>query len=113
MDPNKFGLANYPKDEKPGRVYEVVDITSEEVYYPAGIYPTLIEALQSLDDTNPEDYPSFESDDQDYFEVEIRARPFGFGDFWRAVATCVWVREYDDDENFNWVQSLKVQTNDK
>jgi hypothetical protein len=78
------------------RVFEVVDATSDEQYWTLGIFPTLPEALAALDGCTPDDLPGDHGEYDDFCQVEIRERKFGWGGTGKAVCSREWAGEHND-----------------
>lgn len=81
-------------------VYEVIDRSDDEQYYPLGIFLDRESALKVLD----ADKPPLNDGDLDYVTHEVRIRPVGFNPYAeRAIATRSWERKYDEaDDDIGW-----------
>ena len=78
-----------------GSIFELVDNTSEETYYPMGYYFSLEDALEAIRDKAepPTDDP------EEYVRLEVRQHKIGVLRWWqsgRNVATLEWTAKYDD-----------------
>jgi len=75
------------------RIYEVVDASNEENYWPLGLFLSESEAMSLLDGESP----PYSDDDPESVLIEVRSRPVGFHPHeYTTVASRVWVRTYDD-----------------
>ncbi len=85
-------------------VYEIVDATSDEQYWPLGIFPTLAEATAAL--SGCREPPSDNA--EEFCRIEVRERAVGWGDLGKCVHVQEWVSYYDElaDE---WKWKLKPQ----
>ena len=80
-------------------VFELVDATSEETWYPLGLWATLDEAMRALASCkDPDDFGS-PCDSEDYFAVEIRERRYGWTDQGKTIFTQKWRQKYDETED--------------
>jgi len=85
-----------------GSIFELVDNTSEETYFPMGLFLTLEDAINAVKDRSepPTDDP------EEYAKLEIRERRVGKLTWWdngRNVATLEWYAEYSDElEDWKW-----------
>ncbi len=94
-------------------IYEVVDISSEEIYYPLGVFSTLKEAKNRVINFNK--YvaisPFTEYGDGDYEKIAIRKRPFGWSE--DGTTLMVFRREifYPEDSEIDpfWVLSVEFK----
>ena len=79
----------------PTHVYEAVDCTNDEMYFPVGIWHSLEDAANACDGDEP---PCDEqSGDDDRIVVEIRERAIGFSEHGKRVASFEWERDWDND----------------
>jgi hypothetical protein len=80
--------------KKPDTVYEVVDATDDEQYYPLGIFLSPEQALSLLDGAEP----PYDENGVDSVTLEVRGRKVGFkpNHFW-VVASRTWVRDYESE----------------
>ena len=91
-------------------VFEVVDASDEEKYYPLGIYLDEAEALAVLD----ADAPPYNDDDPESVVVEVRRRPTGFHPHaFAVIATRTWVRDYETGDGHGWIPRPIDRPNDK
>lgn len=80
-------------------VYELVDATSDEVYYPLGIFEDLAGLVRDLGKYNPNDLDEFDSSQDGYYRVEVRKRVIGWKNSeFAPVLIIEWTADYDDDE---------------
>lgn len=84
-------------------VFELTDVTDEEMYYPIGIWLTLGEAIAYVDRCKePDDLGSDQCHD-DTCRVEIRERKIGRSTHGKAVFERQWVQDYNDaDDKYEW-----------
>lgn len=77
-------------------VFELVDVTDEEMYYPLGIWLSLEEAIAVVDQCkdDPAALPS-PIEYEEYAKVEIRERRIGWSENNLAVFERKWVKDYD------------------
>src|SRR5574343_663862 len=80
----------------PTTVYEVVDATDDEMYYPLGLFTDPAKALSLLDGAEP----PYSEDNPESVTIEVRGRKLGFNphSFW-VVAKRTWERVYDDSDS--------------
>ncbi len=77
------------------RIYEVVDATDDERYWPLGVFLSRDAAMSLLDGAEP----PFNDDEPESVTVEVRSRLIGFHPHQREIiASRTWVREYEDDK---------------
>ncbi|MEM6979238.1 MAG: hypothetical protein AAF539_06175 [Planctomycetota bacterium] len=88
-------------------MYEVIDHSDEEMYYPMGCFDSVEEAAESIKsyfDRNQEPKTSWQNGgESDSVKIEVRKLPEGWGDpetVWVAEYTRSWIDELDDD---SWV----------
>lgn len=75
-------------------IYEVVDCTDDERYYPLGVY---LDKQEAIDVLKCEEPPHNE-DDPEAVSIEVRERPLGFHPHqFKTVAERQWVRTYGDE----------------
>ncbi len=76
-------------------VFEVVDVTSEEVYWTLGVWLTLETAMATLDVSDPEEISCNDADEYDgYRMIEVRERKIGWGGVGKRIARIEWKRDY-------------------
>jgi hypothetical protein len=81
---------------EPAVVYEVIDVTDDEMYFPVGVWLNLEEALEALDGIeNPQELTD-SYDDGESCVYEVRARKVGFGEMGTRVKRIAWTMEYDE-----------------
>jgi len=92
-----------PRMENITEVFDVIDVSDEDVFFPLGIFLSLKAAKEALK-TGPSD--EWESDsfrDSDICTVEVRKRPIGFGGIGRPLLTISWEQEYNEEKDeFFW-----------
>jgi hypothetical protein len=85
-----------------GSIFELVDNTSEETYFPMGLFLTLEDVINAVKDRSE---PPID-DPEEYVKLEIRERRVGKLTWWdngRNVATLEWHSEYSDElEDWVW-----------
>ncbi len=97
-----------------GSVYEVVDCTSEEIFYPLGIYPTIDAALAAVMVDSPEEVGCFDHDEWDEcVRMEIRERAFGPSGHGKAVWHITWSLSYDATDEKLWARSTSPNAVDE
>ena len=84
-------------------IYEVTDVTDEEVYFSLGVFRSFLEATNAVKGDEPPETPA---DHEDHAAFNIRRRrlgkfqPFSQG---RRVATVKWLLEYSEEkDDFLW-----------
>lgn len=90
-----------------GKVYEIVDATSDEQYFTLGVWLTLAEAIKELEGCNePADFCAPSADDNDGVSIiEIREREIGWSDCYpgKVVYTKRWIEDYDEErDEYAW-----------
>jgi hypothetical protein len=81
-------------------IYELVDATNDEMYYPLAIYLTMEDALKNA--RTPPDVWNSDGYIDDYAKLEIRERPVGWSAEMIEVKFIIeWENLYDEeiDEN--------------
>jgi hypothetical protein len=97
--------------ESPGSVFEVVDISNDEHYWPLGVFPSLHAALCALDGMDPDGLP-IERSSEDYCRIEIRERAYGWSEEGRRVAVIEWDKKYNEaDKVCGWYRSCPTPEN--
>lgn len=77
----------------PEYIYELVDATDAERYYPLGIEFDLVALIQAAEQHDPSCWQEEHGDDEMAI-AEIRAKPPGLlGHDYRVVWRCKWVRD--------------------
>lgn len=84
-----------------GSVFELVDCTDDEIYFPMGLFLSLEDALSKVKDRNepPTDDP------EEYVKMEVRERQTGklrWRDNGKTVATINWIQDYVESKD-EWV----------
>ena len=84
-----------------GSVFELVDCTNDETYYPMGLFLSLEDALAQVKDLKepPTDDP------EEYVKMEVRERQVGKLRWWdngKTVATITWIQDYIEAKD-EWV----------
>ena len=92
----------FPREEDGAKVYEVVDVTDEERYWPLGVFFNEADAMSVLDSETP---PNDDNDHEDCVTIEVRSRKIGY---WphehTTIASRTWVQQYDDEKpEQNWI----------
>jgi hypothetical protein len=85
----------------PCSVFELVDCTNEETYFPMGLFLSLEDALAQVKDL---DEPPTENPEE-YVKMEIRERQIGKLSWWdngKTVATITWIQDYIEAKD-EWV----------
>ena len=85
-------------------VYEVVDSTSDEMYFPLGMYLTLQEAIAAIERAATDsDYPISEHADE-YEKINVIERGFGWGIDGKTVYKFERTAQWSDDgDEVLWV----------
>ena len=78
------------------KVYETCDTTSDEQYFPLGIWPTLEEALAAFDTEDADDINDISGHREDSLDVEIREREFGLSEHGKTIKKMQWRKTYDE-----------------
>ena len=83
------------------KIYEVVDATNNETYYPLALYLILDEAISSIENITPDEWNSDGYID-DYTKIEVRERSLG----WRSevgdvVFILEWNKVYNEETDVN------------
>lgn len=83
-------------------VFEVIDQTNEEMFYPLGIFPTLKEAKEAVLNIKKDERISFYSEDY-YEKIEIKEREMGWTEEGKTVFILECEEVYDEkDDEFYW-----------
>ena len=91
----------------PQPIFEAVDCSDDERYYPIGLWLSLEQALADLDVADPSGFGS-DGDPEGLFEVAVYQREIGFCDLGRKVATLEWRQVFDDTgDELAWVRHRK------
>jgi len=73
------------------RLFELVDATSDEMYYPLGIFTELADAIAESKQHDPS---GWDEDHDERAVAEIRARELGLsGHHYKVLWRCFWVRD--------------------
>jgi len=97
-----------------GSVYEVVDCTSEETFYPLAIYLTLDDAIAACMVDSPEEIGCVDHDEwDDSVRIEIRERRVGPSGHGRSVWTFAWNYSYDADDEKIWSRRVSPNVKDQ
>ena len=84
-------------------VFEIIDKTSDEMYFPLGIFKTLDEAKSKLENWPKDERISEFSDGEEYEKIEINERKFGWTENGKTVFTLERHEVYnDDDDEYYW-----------
>jgi hypothetical protein len=92
------------------KIYEIVDNTDDEIYYPLGLFPTFELARSSIEQADPEQPISEYASDSDYEEISIFEREFGWTEHGRKVYKIERERVYDDKEDDFFWKVTKTET---
>lgn len=81
-------------------IFEIVDATNEEAYYPLGISLSLDHAIKEIQVDDPSDIGCDEADDYDGHRiVEIRRREAGWSGRGECVFRSEWTNHYDEEKD--------------
>ena len=90
-----------------GSVYEIVDCTSEELFYPLGIYLTLDDALAAVMVDSPEQVGCVDHDEWDQsVQMEIRERCIGPSGHGTALWDITWSFSFDAEDEKLWSRRI-------
>ena len=78
-------------------VYELVDVSDDEMYLPIGIFSSLEKAIAAVESWG--DNPELENGLDEYQEVQVRQRKLDSFDNFREVWAREWTRDF---ENSKW-----------
>lgn len=82
-------------------VFELVDSSDDERYYPLGIFLTQEDAEAALGN-EPWDLAEYPDE---YVELELRKRVIGLSDSGSVVWTRKWQEEYNEDgDEMEWIE---------
>jgi len=97
----------------PCSVFEAVDATNEEQYWPLGIWMTLQDALTALRVDDPKTIGCNDADDfEEYRLIEIRERKTGWCGAGTVVSKMEWRETYDEaSDEFKWTRIETPNTN--
>jgi hypothetical protein len=85
-------------------VYEVVDATDPEIYWPLGMFLTRESAMQAITVDDPDSIRGGGSLD-DFRVMEVRERKIGFGEHRNVVGKMTWTSEYDEaKDEYKWTR---------
>lgn len=85
-------------------VYELVDVTDEESYYPLGVFLDLNTAVREAEQCDPSNWNG--DDRERYARSEIRERALGLSGYdYRVLWRCCWMQEETEPESgeYAWV----------
>ena len=77
-------------------VYEIVDSSDDEMYFPVGIFSSLEKAIAAVERWGND--PELENGLDEYQKIEIRQRRLDSFDNFREVWTREWVWDFEDDK---------------
>jgi hypothetical protein len=85
-------------------VYEIVDATDDEVYWPLGMFTSLESAKQALDKCScPDDLSRNLYESDEFCRIEIRERNIGWGGVGKCVLVQEWVSKYNEGrDEYEW-----------
>jgi hypothetical protein len=80
-----------------GKIYEIVDSTSDEMYFTMGLFSELGAAEDAVMGGEPDTLPRADFDG-DFIRIEIRERDLNdlTDSLGKTVRTYEWIREYED-----------------
>lgn len=88
------------------KIYEAIDVSDDEMYFPIGWWDSLDNARQAFNHSTPDMFDSSGSDtlEKESYIIEVKERSIGFSDnngktVGRIEWTCFWNDERDD---FEW-----------
>jgi len=85
-------------------VFEMVDATDDEQYFPIGIWLTLESAMTALNECKDPDDVGSDGCHEDYFKVEIRQHQIGWSGHGKLVYQREWTNNYDEaKDEYNWI----------
>ena len=80
-------------------VYEIVDCSNDEIYYPMGIYLDEQQAIKELEDA---EYHEAHYPEAEHVKMEVRRRKVGYSrDNYETVYEAVW-EERESGETGDW-----------
>ena len=82
--------------ERKQSAFELVDRTDEEMYYPLGIFLTLKDAVDAVEQQAEPWQLSEQAYDGDYVRLEIRERQVGLSQHGEVVWSRSWENIYDE-----------------
>lgn len=88
-------------------VYELVDVTGDDVYWSLGLFESVELAEECIRYTTEKDGqpPRSEMCDGCRVDLELRRREFGPGDSHKTIWRRSWIEEVDEsNEQFVWVE---------
>lgn len=86
-----------------GSVFEMVDATDDEQYFPLGIWLTLESAMAALDECKEPDDVGSDGCHDDYCKVEIRQHGIGWSGHGKKVYQREWISKYDEaKDEYEW-----------
>ena len=84
-------------------VYEVVDSTDDDRYFPLGMFLTLNHAKDEAILTTPDDLPDDRDQNDDVCRVDIYERKLGMSGAGKRVFRVEWERVYDEKaDEYRW-----------
>lgn len=90
--------------ENDKHIYEAVDATNDEMYYPVGLWESLDDALTALDGKGPEDLDDFDQSQYGSFTIEIRRRKIGYCGAGHAVRSISWRWSDPESDDIEWIR---------
>lgn len=92
------------EEERVDKVFEVVDATDEEQYWPLGMFLTESDVLAVLDAKEPPN----NDHEHDAVTIEVRSRNIGFAPHdYTKIASRTWVWDYAAEDDFAPTWSAK------
>lgn len=87
----------------PSIIYELLDVTDDEMYYPLGIFVDLESAVRVVEDHETPWYLSHVSSECEYSRLEIRERSIGLSDTYNTVKRWEWHADYaEHGQELEW-----------
>ncbi len=84
-------------------VFEVVDYTNDEMYYPLGIFPTLTSATEYIEEAEQKDRPVSPWQDEEFETLVIVRRKFGWTENGTRILEINREEYYDEEtDKYLW-----------
>lgn len=83
------------------KVYELINATNEEMYFPLGVFSNLEDLLKKLDG---HEEPPCDEDHEDCIVLEVKERELDkWEDHGKTVAKRIWEKVYNEKEDdYQW-----------
>lgn len=97
-------------------MFEVIDITSDEMYFTLAVFTDLKTAKEELEKRIKPDFSITDSAEYDNYEkIQIRERAIGWGDNYKIAYEIERFQKYrDDDDQYVWtthiLKSISIET---